>query len=111
MATLTILNSQGGPLPISKEFKSPTDAGALIEVSGSLRSTGAPVLIGFRILIDGRSVGESRIWSNGDDVHRATVPVLVNAPKDFKPHVLTLDPMNGNSIGDQNDYFTAKLVY
>ena len=106
-----ILNSHAGPLPVSVQFKSPSNLGASIEVSGSLRSTGAPVLIGFQILIDGKAVGQSVIWSNGDNVHRATVPVIVSAPADFNNHTLTLQPMNGNSIGDQNDYFTAKLIY
>ena len=35
MATLAIFNSHAGPLPISAEFESPTNGGALIEVSGS----------------------------------------------------------------------------
>ena len=111
MTIVPIFNLKGGPLPISEQFKSPTDAGAMIEVSGSLRSNGSPVLIGFQILIDGHAVGASQIWSNADNVHRATVPVLVSAPKDFNPHTLTLQPMNNNSIGDQNDYFTAKLIF
>jgi hypothetical protein len=111
MPIMPIFNSQGGPLPISTQFKSPTDAGASIEVSGSLRSNGSPVLIAFQILIDGHVVGQSQIWSNADNVHRATVPVIVKAPRDFKPHTLTLQSLNSNSIGDQNDYFTVKLVY
>ena len=111
MPIVPIFNSQSGPLPISQQFKSPTDLGPLIEVSGSLRSTGSPVLIGFQILIDGKVIGQSQIWSNADDVHRATVPVIIKAPADFNNHTLTLQPMNTHSIGDQNDYFTAKLVY
>jgi hypothetical protein len=111
MPTLPIFNSHAGPLPISTEFKSPTNSGALIEVSGSLRSNGSPILIAFQILIDGKVVGQSQIWSNADNVHRATVPVIVKAPNDFDPHKLTLQSLNTNSIGDQNDYFTAKLVY
>jgi hypothetical protein len=111
MPVVPILNLKGGPLPVSGEFKSPTDTGAVIEVSGSLRSNGAPVLIAFQILIDSQQVGRSQIWSNADDVHRATVPALVAAPKDFNPHTLTLQPIDSNSIGDQNDYFTAKLIY
>ncbi len=111
MPFVPIFNLHAGPLPISAPFKSPTDAGAVIEVSGSLRSTGSPVLIGFQVLIDGNVVGQSQIWSNADDVHRATVPVIVNAPKDYNSHKLTLQSMNNHSIGDQNDYFTAKLVY
>jgi len=111
MAIMPILNLKSGPLPISAQFKSPTDGVAVIEVSGSLRSNGSPILIGFQILIDGHIVGASQIWSNADNVHRATVPVLVSAPKDFNSHTLTLQPMNSNSIGDQNDYFTAKLIY
>jgi len=112
MPIVPILNLKGGPLPISAQFKSPTDApGVYIEVSGSLRSTGSPVLIGFQVLIDNKVVGQSQIWSNSDNVHRATVPVLVTPPQDFNTHTLTLQNMNGNSIGDQNDYFTATLNY
>jgi hypothetical protein len=111
MPTIPIFNSHGGPLPISAEFKAPTDAGALIEVSGSLRSNGSPILIAFHILIDGKVVGQSQIWSNADNVHRATVPIIVKAPNDFSAHKLTLQSADGNSIGDQNDYFTAKLLY
>ena len=111
MPLVPILNLRGGPLPISVEYKSPTDGGAVIEVSGSLRSNGSPVLIGFQILIDGKVAGQSQIWSNADNVHRATVPVVVAAPQDFNSHTLTLQPMNNNSIGDQNDYFTATLIY
>jgi hypothetical protein len=111
MPTIPIFNSHGGPLPISAEFKSPSDTGTVIEVSGSLRSTGSPRLIAFHILIDGKVLGQSQIWSNADNVHRATVPMIVKAPSDFKPHNLTLQSADGNSIGDQNDYFTAKLIY
>ena len=111
MPIIPIFNLQSGPLPISTQFKSPTDSGVAIEVSGSLRSTGSPVLIGFQILIDGKVVGQSQIWSNADDVHRATVPMIVAAPEDYNPHTLTLQVMNKNSIGDQNDYFTATLVF
>jgi hypothetical protein len=112
MSMLAIFNSHSGPLPISTEFKSPTDSGAaFIEVSGSLRSNGSPLLIAFHILIDGKVVGQSQIWSNADNVHRATVPIIVQAPADFNPHKLTLQAMDSNSIGDQNDYFTAKLLY
>ena len=111
MPVIPILNLHSGPLPISAPFKSPTNENALIEVSGSLRSDGSPVLIGFQVLIDGKAVGQSQIWSNADNVHRATVPVLVTPPKDYAPHTLTLQAMNNNSIGDQNDYFTAKLIY
>lgn len=111
MPVLPIFNSRSGPLPISTEFKSPTDTGAFIEVSGSLRSNGSPLLIAFHILIDGKVVGQSQIWSNADNVHRATVPIIVKAPGDFDLHKLTLQGMDSNSIGDQNDYFTAKLIY
>jgi len=111
MPLIPILNQHSGPLPVSAQFKSPTDAGASIEVSGSVRSTGAPTLIGFQVLIDGKVVGQSNIWSNGDDIHRATVPVIVSTPQDFNPHTLTLQPLNTHSIGDVNDYFTAKLIY
>jgi hypothetical protein len=111
MPVVPILNLKGGPLPVSVEFKSPTDSGSFIEVSGSLRSNGAPVLISFQILIDGHVVGQSQIWSNADNVHRATVPMLVPGPKDFNVHTLTLQSTNSNSIGDQNDYFTATLNY
>jgi hypothetical protein len=111
MSVIPILNSHNGPLPITVQFKSPTDGGAVIEVSGSLRSTGAAVLIGFDILIDGKHMAKSVIWSNADGIHRATVPVLLPAPEDFNPHTLTLQAMNTNSIGDVNDYFTAKLMY
>ena len=111
MPIVPILNLKGGPLPITVDFKSPTDSGAFIEVSGSLRSTGAPILIGFQILIDGRVVGQSHVWSNANDVHRATVSGIVAVPEDFNIHKLTLQILNPNSIGDQNDYFTAKLIY
>ncbi|HLW77915.1 MAG TPA: hypothetical protein VKS01_13045 [Bryobacteraceae bacterium] len=111
MAMVPIWNGQPGPLPLKATFKSPTDAGATITVSGSLRSTGAPVITGFQILVDGNIVGVSHIWSNADNVHRATVPVNIPAPKDFKPHTLLLQPLNSNSIGDINDYFTAVLDY
>jgi hypothetical protein len=111
MPIIPILDLHNGPLPVSAQFKSPTDIGASIEVSGSLRSTQAPVLIGFNILIDGKVAGKSVIWSNGDDVHRATVPAIILAPADYNSHTLTLQSMNGNSIGDTNDYFTAKLIY
>ncbi len=111
MAMVPIFNNQTGPLPVKTTFKSPTDAGATITISGSLRSTGAPTLIGFKVLIDGKQQSVSHIWSNADDVHRATVPINIPAPKDFNPHTLTLEPLNSNSIGDQNDYFTAILDY
>ncbi len=111
MAMIPIFNQHAGPLPLTATFKSPTDGGAIIYASGSLRSTKSPLLIGFQVLIDGHVVGTSQIWSNETNVHRATVPVIVTAPEDFKPHTLTLQAMNGDTVGDQNDYFTATLVF
>ena len=111
MAMVPIFNNQPGPLPLKSTFKSPTDAGATITVSGSLRSNGAPTLIGFQVLIDGHILGVSHIWSNANDVHRATVPINIPAPKDFNSHTITLQALNTNSIGDQNDYFYAVLDY
>ncbi len=111
MALVPLFNQHAGPLPISVKFKSPTDGGAGILVSGSLRSVNAPTLIGFEVLLDGHVIGKSVIWSNADNIHRATVPVLVKGPQDFNEHTLTLQVMNSNSIGDQNDYFTAVLSF
>lgn len=111
MAMIPILNQHNGPLPISVNFKSPTDRGAMISVCGSLRSTGAPTLIGFQALVDGRVMATSHIWSNVDDIHRATVMVVFKGPEDFNSHTLTLQVLNNHSIGDQNDFFTALLDY
>ena len=106
-----ILNQHIGPLPITVNFKSPTDAGALIEVAGSVWSGTANVSIGIEVLIDNVVVGSAHIFSNNPSVHRAVIPVLVKAPADFNSHTLTLKPLNSNTVSDLNDYYMAKLIF
>ena len=44
-----------------------------------------PASHALQVLIDGKLVEQSQIWPNSDNVHRATVPVIVTAPNDFNP--------------------------
>jgi hypothetical protein len=111
MGIIPILNQHQGALPITVSFKSPTNEGAYIQVSGSVSSVQSDVICGIQILIDGAVVGAAKIYSNNHTVHRAVVPVFVKAPDDFDPHDLTLAPLNDQSYGDHHDFYTAVLMY
>lgn len=111
MAIMPILDQYLGPMPISARFTSPTDGEAWIEVSGSVWSQTANVVIGIQVLIDETPVGAAQIFSTNPQVHRAVVPVLVKAPSDLERHTLTLQVLNGHTASDSNDFYNAKLAY
>jgi hypothetical protein len=111
MGIIPILNQHQGALPVKATFKSPTNEGAYIQVSGSVSSAVSGVICGIQVLIDGVAVGAAKIYSSNGEVHRAVVPVFVKAPDDFDPHELTLAPLNDQSYGDHHDFYTAVLMY
>ena len=109
MAVQLILQ-QAGPLPITATFKSIGDSQMYLEVNGSVWATSPNVMTGITIQIDGQSVGQAKIFSNGPSTHRAVVPAYVPVTLGPGQHKLTLSA-SSNTVSDSNDNFTAVIHY
>lgn len=106
----TVIN-QIGPLPISASFNALSDGPALIMVSGSVWANTNNVPIGIRLSIDGAPVRDAWIFANPGQTHMAVVPLTVPYEFSFGSHKITLSPMNGNTVGDQNDFYQVTILY
>src|SRR5277367_2431828 len=111
MANLVILNQHIGPLPLTTSFNSPSDAPATLIVYGSVWSQTANTHIGISVVLDGKVVGSAQIFSNTTAVHRAVVPTYIPVQLSIGAHTLVLQALNGQTISDLNDFFTAVLSY
>ena len=109
MAVQLILQ-QAGPLPITASFNSIGDTPMYLEVTGSVWTQTANVMIGIDIQIDGQAVGKAQIFSNGNTTHRAVVPAYIPVKLGQGPHKLTL-AASANTVSDFNDRFTAVIHY
>ena len=107
-----VLLSQKGPLPITVNFKVPSDQPICVEVNGSVWTQTANNMIGIQIAIDGGSVGVANIFSNTPSTHRAVVPAYIPLQLAFGQHSITLSAAPGTStVSDFNDFYTAVLHY
>ncbi len=106
-----IILDEAGPLPISKTFQVDDNSPMVLEVAGSVWSaTNSVESVGIQIIVDGKLLGSSMIFSNAGDVHRATVPKFVEVKLDIGQHTLELHPL-GNTVSDHMDGYTAVLHF
>ena len=113
-----LLIEQAGPLPITKDFTQGSVGPATLIVSGSVWTSQENTLIGMKVLLDGQSVGDLQIFSNGPTTHRSVVPkhFVINLdkqwPSEGQPptYSLTLQALNQNTNSDLNDNFQAVLI-
>lgn len=107
-----VILSQPGPLPITINFKAPSDATAMLEVNGSIWTQSANSMIGIQIAVDGNAVGQAQIFSNGASTHRAVVPAFIPIQLGYGQHSITLSAQPGTStVSDKNDFYCAVLHY
>jgi len=111
MAVQIILNQQKGPLPITANFKAPTDGPSCIVVSGSVWTQTANQTIGIHVSLDGKLVGTAVIFSNLASTHRAVVPTYIPVTLSFGQHQVVLSPANSATVADFNDFFDVVLDY
>lgn len=109
MAVQLILQ-QAGPLPITAAFNSIGDSPMYLEVNGSVWTQTPNVMTSINIAIDGQTVGQASIFSNGASTHRAVVPAYIQVKLSQGPHKLTLSA-GANTVSDKNDFFTAVIHY
>ncbi len=116
MAVVSILNEVNSKtgLPIHANFTVPSNASAqqILMVTGSGFASQTNVAIGVQVVIEGNTVGEMYLFSNGANTHRAFAPVLI--PLGLTPGqtgvTLTLQDDEGTPIvTDSNDWFSAAL--
>ncbi len=108
-----IIIDQKGPLPIEVQFDNPGDVPIIFEVSGSCYTQQEYGTIGINTQIDGEQVGNSIIWSNSANVHRATVTKYIKINLDPSravqdKHTLKLTSMP-NTDTDYNDWFSVVM--
>ena len=108
---IQVILSQVGPLPITATFNSPGDEPMYIEVNGSVWTQNTDSMIGINIELDGQSVGNGQVFSNGSGTHRTVVPAYIAVQLSEGPHTLTLSPGTSTTVSDYNDSFTAVIHY
>jgi hypothetical protein len=109
---IQVLLSQPGPLPITTNFKTLSDARVYLEVNGSVWTQSANSMIGIQVAIDGAAVGTAQIFSNTPSTHRAVVPVFIPLQLAFGQHSITLSTIAGSTtVSDYNDLFSAVIHY
>ena len=106
-----IIVSQSGPLPIDVTFSAVSDAPMVMEVSGSVWSSVAALMVGIGIALDGSPLGSAQIFANAASMHLAVVPAYFRVQLKQGPHTLHLSRMTGESMGDQNDFYNVVLHY
>lgn len=110
MATQIII-SQAGPLPITVNFPSPSDAPATLMVAGSVWTQGTNTMIGIQVNLDGQVLGNANIFANPPATHMNVVPMFFPVELDEGNHVLQLSAGTSATVSDYNDFYTVVLQY
>ena len=108
---IQVVVNQQGPLPIKTTFNSVGDEPAYLEVNGSVWTELSNIMTGIVIWIDGDAVGQAQIFSNTPSTHRAVVPAYIQVQLGFGQHTIALTPLQGGTVSDSNDFYTAVIHY
>ncbi|HET6978471.1 MAG TPA: hypothetical protein VFI24_19225 [Pyrinomonadaceae bacterium] len=107
-----VLVQQKGPLPITVNFKAPSDSPCCLVVNGSVWTQTANNMIGIQIQVDGQVLGQANIFSNTPATHRAVVPAYFPVQLKYGvQHTLVLSAAPGTTVSDFNDFFTAVINF
>jgi hypothetical protein len=108
---IQVILQQAGPLPIQATFEAPGNEPMYLEVNGSVWSQSVNVVIGIGVKLDGKKVGDARVFSNGNATHRSVVPAYIPIQLSAGRHTLTLSPDTAQTVSDYNDFYTAVIHY
>jgi hypothetical protein len=111
MSIQIIINNQSGPLPISATFNAPSDAPIVLEVTGSVWSEYAGLMVGIGIDLDGNQIGTAQIFANPATTHMAVVPAYITIQLSQGQHTINLFRISGETESDSNDLYNAVLHY
>jgi hypothetical protein len=110
--SVQIIISQAGPLPISATFNAPSDAPIVLEVTGSVWSEYANLMVGIGIDLDGNQIGTAQIFANPSTTHMAVVPAYITIQiADEGQHTINLFRISGETESDTNDFYNAVLHF
>ena len=109
--SVQVIVSQAGPLPIDISFNAPSDAPLILEVSGSVWTSVAGLMVGIGIVLDGNQIGAAQIFANAATTHLAVVPAYIPVQLSEGQHTLTLFRVSGETESDFNDFYNAVLHY
>lgn len=116
MVSKTFINSVG-PLPISMEFQTDVDGPVTLSMSGTAWTQDEGVLIGIKLIIDGVDYFTeygvyAGVYANQSAVHMTLPFQLVSVPDlTFGSHTIEIQPLNEQTVTDQNDNFQVNLIY
>lgn len=113
MANAIVIYDGPGPLPQTASFSSPSDGAVIFVLSGTSRTSSAPVLTGINLSLDGNVIGTAALcWQNQNDNHMAmrTTYIPFNSLS-YGAHTIAINNANSNTITDVNDYFQVTLLY
>jgi hypothetical protein len=108
---MLVLVSQQGPLPISVPFTAPSDAAAVLLVTGSVWTQNPNSMIGIEVFLDGNSLGAAQIFANPSGTHLPVVPIILPVKLSYGAHKIVLAQSTPATTCDTNDYYTVTLMY
>lgn len=104
-----VLLGQAGPLPIKKTVMWPSSEPCVMAVSGSGRSTSSNVMIAIKVVV-GAQTYELQTAANISDTHFAFPTGFFEVKQDIGEVTIQIIA-SGDTVTDQNDYFTVALLY
>lgn len=112
MGTMVILDGPG-PTPLNATFESPTDGPVVFVLSATAWTQSAPTMLGINLLLDGVVIGNPAMcYANSNSMHMTLRPTFIPFEGlTFDTHKISIEPANGYTINDVNDYFQVVLMY
>lgn len=113
MANALVIYEGSGPLPVTAQFRAPSDGDVIFVLTGTTRTTSAPILTGINLSIDGVQIGAPAVcWANQDNNHLAMRPTFIPFEDlTFGEHTISIEIAFSTTVTDTNDYFQVTLLY
>lgn len=109
--SLALFTNASGPLPLETTFKAPSDAPMVLLVSGTVWTSQQNTPIGVLAEVDGQTVGKAQIYANPSETHLAVPTQFIPLTLPIGQHTLRLSMISGETESDENDTFSAALLY
>lgn len=107
----TIAQNQSGALPLTFPFNSPITGDVTIALAGTCWSNAAQALGGVVVMLDNVQIGQVELFFNDAGLHITLPTQFFPVELDTGgPHKITLLPLTGNTVSDQNDFFSLWIL-
>lgn len=100
-----------GPLKITQTFEAPVDGIVDFFLAGTGRSPSANNWIEVLMFLDDSLIGSVRVFCDQAQIHRSLIPNIFSAELTEGQHTIKLEPLDNNTVTDENDRFIVTLLY